>query len=280
MPSAMFNYESMNEGSWAHDTFPLGAPKISVVIRSMGEEKYLRPLIGLLKKQTVRDVEIILVADYSHFETLAKLRRLPIDGFVPIDHDEFSHAYSTNLGVIETHGDLVAITNGHSLPVSDRWLELAARHFSNPKIAGVTGLSTPMQDGSIWEKLYYTPLHIELSRKKWLSPFLELVGPYIFSTTNCMIRRSLWDTYPFDESLPQCEDYDWGKEMCARGYLTVIDPDFSVFHSHGDGIAKLLSRRREWGKVTRTIAKRTRPRSSTTQLSKRNSTSFPRLAAP
>lgn len=80
-----------------------------------------------------------------------------------------------------------------------------------------------------------------------------------------MIRRSLWEIYAFDESLQQCEDYDWGVEMRARGYLTPVDPDFSVYHSHGDGLKLFLTKLKQWEVLTRSIAQRVRPRSSYTR---------------
>jgi glycosyltransferase involved in cell wall biosynthesis len=241
-------------------------PRISVVIRSREEERHLKTLISQIRYQTIKNTEIILVIDYSDSQTLRGLRRLRADKVVSLSHNEFNHAYSTNLGVAASRGELVAITNGHSLPISNSWLEAAATHFENPKVAGVTGLSTPFSDGSAWEKLYFTPVNIKLYRKKWLLSLLYRLGPHMFSTTNCMIRRSLWTEYPFDETLLQCEDYDWGVEMRARGYLTPIDPEFSVYHSHGDGLGVFLSRLKKWEILKARITTRTRPRLSHTRL--------------
>ena len=253
------------------------SPSLSVVIRTREEEKYLRALLSILREQSISNFEVVLVVDYANLSTLRVMRRLPVDEVIGIDHGEFNHAYSTNLGVAACRADLVAITNGHSLPVSARWLEAGVRHFVDPSVAGVTGLSTPASDGSIWEKLYFTPVSIQAYKSNWLRNFLETFNYYIFSTTNCIIRKSLWNDYPFDESLPQCEDYDWGREMHARGYSTIIDPEFSVFHSHGDALAELYSRRREWEKVTRSIDNRTRPRSSLTRLATTATSRRPKL---
>lgn len=57
----------------------------------------------------------------------------------------------------------------------------------------------------------------------------ELSGAYVkddfFSTVNCVLKKSLWEEYPFDEKLsdeiPQVrkfggEDYDWATEMLAE----------------------------------------------------------------
>ncbi len=180
------------------------------MIRSREEERYLKTLITQIRNQSIDGTEIIPVVDYSDPRTVRRLRKLHVDRVLSPSHDEFNHAYSTNLGVAASHGELVAITNGHCLPMSNSWLEAAVRHFANPRVAGVTGFSTPFPDGSIWEKLYFTPVNIRLYRKRWLLSLQYKLGPHMFSTTNCMIRRSLWTEYPFDETLLQCEDYDWG----------------------------------------------------------------------
>jgi hypothetical protein len=106
------------------------------------------------------------------------------------------------------------------------------RHFKDSRVAGVTGFFVPHREGEILDKLdilmYYFSQKMVL-RQDWCS------------TINCIIRKSLWNLYPFDENLPNLipetrkyglEDYDWSKEMMARGYRIVVDPLFSVFHSH------------------------------------------------
>lgn len=241
-------------------------PEVSVVIRSHNEEKYLRPLIGVLKRQTISNIELILVVDYSSTETLESLNSVSVDKLITLAHEQFNHAYSTNLGVAAANGEFVAITNGHSLPVSERWLEIGLEHFDQLSIAGVTGLYTPDKSGSTWEKFYYSPVFIEMYRNDFLSRLSKYVGHHWFQTTNCMIRRDLWEIYPFDESLPQCEDYDWGVEMQARGYETIIDPDFSVYHSHNDGVYTFLKKQQEWERLKRVIMERTRPRLSQSKL--------------
>ncbi len=54
--------------------------------------------------------------------------------------------------------------------------------------------------------------------------------------------------------------------MRARGYLTPIDPGFSVYRSHGDGLGDFLARLQRWEFLKGTIAARTQPRLSHTRL--------------
>lgn len=221
---------------------------VSVVIRTRNKEKHFEKLIENLSMQTIRPSEIIIVDNYSTKRKLHGLSRILQKTaakcfkekvelkLVPLADEDFSHAYSTNLGVNAAENELVCLTNAHSLPVSLHWLQDGLRYFEDSKTAGVSGFFIAHSEKASFESV-----------KEWIYVF----GQKIFlrqdwcSTVNCIIRKSLWQLYPFDENLPQIipeskryglEDYDWSKEMIARGYRIVIDPAFSVFHSHERGI--------------------------------------------
>ena len=219
---------------------------LSVVIRTRDMEKYFDRLLRSLASQTVQASELIVVDNYSNEEKRRSFR----DDFaekarrifgnhalrvklVVLSDAEFSHAYSTNVGLALAENELVCITNAHSLPISTRWLEDGTSHFGDAKVAGVSGFFIPHQEGTALkglDKVVYQLTQRAILRQDWCS------------TINCIIRKSLWQVYPFDENLPKIipetrkyglEDYDWSKEMIARGFRVVVDPMFSVFHSHG-----------------------------------------------
>ena len=48
-----------------------------------------------------------------------------------------------------------------------------------------------------------------------------------------MIRRSIWEKFPFDEKVTNIEDRVWGKQMVKNGYNLIYEPEASVFHHHG-----------------------------------------------
>jgi hypothetical protein len=73
-------------------------------LMEMGYSAELKPMQSLGYRQMVR--------------FLSSIRRKVFDGkialrLVPIKDEEFSHPYSTNVGVSVASGDLVCITNGH-----------------------------------------------------------------------------------------------------------------------------------------------------------------------
>jgi hypothetical protein len=135
----------------------------------------------------------------------------------------------------------------------------------------VGGYSTPHKDGTVWEKLAYN----------WWSKLNKTSKAYakdtFFSTTNCILRKSSWEKYPFDEKLPNeipnaekfgGEDYDWSIEMMGRGYQITVEPKFNVYHSHKETLSQLASKYITWRRIRKKIRSLKRPRKSYTRLEK------------
>jgi len=102
-----------------------------------------------LKRKLTDMVNLLLLTKKKFFSNQICVK------VVPITDREFSHTYSTNVGVFVVDCDLVCTANGHSLLVSEVWLESGVAHFSNLKVVGVAGYSSSHEDGSVWEKLGY-----------------------------------------------------------------------------------------------------------------------------
>ncbi len=251
---------------------------ISVLIRTRDLESLFPKLLQKLSTQTVQPTDIVIVDNYSSKKNLETMKNLLEEAkaniyqnvisvkLVPLADCDFSHPYSTNLGVGAAQGDLVCILNGHSMPSSDRWIEFGISHFSDPKVAGVAGYFTAYRNGTVWEKLFY-----DWWWKKRNEISNACAKDDYFSTVNCILRKSLWDQYPFDERLPTeipetrrfgGEDFDWAEEMQARGYKIVVDPRFNVSHSHGDTLAQLVPKYIAWRQIQRRIKSYSRPRQS------------------
>jgi glycosyltransferase involved in cell wall biosynthesis len=254
---------------------------VSILIRTRDIETHLQELLWRLSHQTLPPSELVIVDNFSSKKKLEDMHSLLkwtkkkfFDGkiyvkLVPIRDEEFSHSYSTNVGVSVAIGNLICITNGHSLPFSNTWLESGVTHFKSQKVAGVGGYFIPHKNGTVWEKLVYN----------WWKRLNEISKAYIkddyFSTINCIIRKSLWEKYPFDEELPReipharkfgGEDYDWAIEMLARGYRIVVEPRFNVCHSHQETLEQLIPKYFVWRQIRKKIRVFKRPRESYTSL--------------
>jgi len=204
---------------------------VSVVVRCAGQEKLFSGVLDYLLNQTIVPSEILIVMDSNSEEEINHVRRrlksFPSSKLLTLEHEDFSHPYSVNLGVASSKQELVCITNGHSLPISLHWLEKGLAYFKDDKVAGVGGFFLPSNKGFA-KRLFYL-VEGPMGRISWIS------------TINCIIRKSCWEEYPFDENLlnliPETkehggDDYDWTLEMLSRGYKIVLDPAFSVVHAH------------------------------------------------
>nr|MDO8043507.1 glycosyltransferase family A protein [Candidatus Baldrarchaeota archaeon] len=141
--------------------------EVSVVIRTRDIEDKLFKLLSMLAAQTIKPKQIVIVDNYSCERSLRDMKSFLLKAkkklfksetairLVALPDELFSHAYSTNLGVYFADNEFVCITNGHSLPISRRWLENGLIHFENPKIAGVSGYFLPLSNASLWEKLQH-----------------------------------------------------------------------------------------------------------------------------
>lgn len=226
-------------------------PKVSIVIRTKNEEKWLGKLLEKLSQQTFKDFEIIIVDNDSTDKTLEIAKKFKVNRIISIPNKEFSHPSSINLGIKNSAGKFVVLTNGHCIPMSNTWLEDGLKNFEDQKVAAIDGHYTIGPEGRLWQRIadrgYAPQMKLRLENRH-------------VSTTNAIIRKDLWEKYYFDETLSECEDYDWSKEMIARGYKIIKDPKFNVFHYHPLTITQFLKRQFKWRHLCNLINKRKRPR--------------------
>ncbi|MCW3981162.1 MAG: glycosyltransferase family 2 protein [Candidatus Bathyarchaeota archaeon] len=214
---------------------------VSVVVRCVGREKLFHGVLDRLTHQTIAPSEILIIMDSSSRAEVkyvsSHLEDYPKSKLVTFKHEYFSHPYSVNVGMAFSEEELVCITNGHSFPISLRWLETGLKHFEDREVAAVSGFFLPSNKG--------------LSKTLFYMVEEQMKGSARFTTMNCIIRRSCWKEYPFDESIldviPETkkyggEDYDWILEMVSRGHKVVLDPEFSIVHIHEKNIVLEMCR--------------------------------------
>ncbi len=97
-------------------------PSCSVVIRAYNEAAHIGRLLEGLFRQTLHDVEIILVDSGSTDSTVDLAAAAGAD-VLHIPPAEFTFGRSLNLGLAAAASDLVVIASAHVHPVYPDWLE-------------------------------------------------------------------------------------------------------------------------------------------------------------
>lgn len=232
-------------------------PLVSIVIRARNEERWIGVLLNKLKEQTFKDYEIVLVDNESTDNTRKIAQKYNVEKIVNLPKEEFNYSYALNLGIKHAKGKYIVIISAHCEPLSTTWLEDGLKHFKDKKVAGVDGNFSFGSRGTFVQKI-----------GDWVDRKNKLIGGVgrPLTATNCIIRKDLWKIYPFDERLPECEDWDWSVEMISRGYTTIKEPKFNVFHHHRMGPLQWGARELKWRKIIDGINRKKRPSTSYSKL--------------
>ncbi len=232
-------------------------PLVSVIIRTKNEEAYLASVLSAYARQTFRDFEIVVVDDHSSDRTL-EIANYYGCRIITVPGGRFSHPYSCNLGANAAKGEYLVFTNGHSIPASEKFLQNGIDNFSNDRVAGIFALPLSHEDGTIADKLIYDlagysignlRYRIDSLPRLFLNPKRKPLGISLLGTTNAILRKRLWQEYPFNESFNGGlggEEADWAWHFVSTGYEIIHDPKFRVRHSHHLRIRDIFWQLQNW----------------------------------
>jgi rhamnosyltransferase len=234
------------------------SPRVSVVIKTYDDREkyrhlpgerqaqpvlvgYLMETLEALGRQTLAPHEI-LVVDSSRGDGIIRALGAPEVAIgvpvrrVSLSSQEFSHPRALNLGVREASGEIVSILSGDATPANERWLETLIGPLSDSRVAGTCSRQIPRQGvpQSRAEEFRIWWRYRRRSSYRRKDP--------LFSNASAAFRRDLALAVPFDETLMELEDYDWGIRVRDQGYTIIYVGDSEVYHSHGSGSLQTLRR--------------------------------------
>ncbi len=213
--------------AWIGDTMPSPmSPRISVVVRAYNEEEHIgRLLTGLMHQTLAAETEILLVDSGSTDATVAIAARYPVR-VLHIRPEDFTFGRSLNLGIAAARGELVAIASAHVYPVYPDWLERLAAPFADPQVALVYGKQRGDASTRFSERQIFARWFPEHSAARQDHPFCN--------NANAAIRRALWETQPYDETLTGLEDLAWARWAIEQGHLLAYAAEAEVAHIHNE----------------------------------------------
>jgi rhamnosyltransferase len=199
-------------------------PEVSIIVRTKNEERWVAHCLGMIYKQEFQDFEVILVDSGSVDHTVQVAKRFPLAAIINIE--KYLPGRSLNEGIRASRGRFIVCLSAHCIPKSKNWLSCLHRNFDDDeKLAGVYGRQLP------------TSFTNPLDKRDLLTVFGQdrrlQVKDYFFHNANSMLRRDVWDQYPFDDVVTNVEDRVWGKTVTEAGFHIVYDPDAAVYHHHG-----------------------------------------------
>ena len=199
-------------------------PEISIIVRTKNEERWIAHCLAMLYKQDYSDFEVILVDNASTDHTVKVANRFPLAATINID--EYLPGYALNQGIRSSRGRFIVCLSAHCIPKEHSWLSCLRHNFDeDDKVAGVYGRQLPLSFSNTIDK---RDLLIVFGQDRRVQ-----IKDYFFHNANSMLRRDIWEKYPFDEGATNIEDRLWGKTVTNAGFHIVYDPNASVYHHHG-----------------------------------------------
>lgn len=197
----------------------------SLVIRAYNEARHLPRLLEGISRQTVTDVEVILVDSGSTDGTTSIAESFGAK-VVHIRPEEFTFGRSLNFGVRAATRELVVIASAHVYPVYPDWLESLLRPFEEDKVALTYGKQRGPETAKFSEQQIYHQWYPDHSRPRQPTAFCN--------NANAAIRKPLWEKNPYDESLTGLEDLAWAKWAKEQGYEIAYVAEAEIVHIHNE----------------------------------------------
>jgi rhamnosyltransferase len=207
----------------------------SLIIRAFNEERRIGRLLEGVKRQTVQDVEIILVDSGSTDATAAIASQYGAT-VVHVPPSEFTFGHSLNLGMEAASRPLVAIASAHVYPVYPDWLQCLLAPFKDSQVALTYGRQRGDGNSKFSEQQIFARWYPEKSVYMQAHPFCN--------NANAAIRRSVWQENPYDETLTGLEDLAWARSVCEKGHTIAYIAEAEIVHVHDEIPRAVLNRYR------------------------------------
>ncbi|MBL8102741.1 MAG: glycosyltransferase family 2 protein [Anaerolineales bacterium] len=216
----------------------------SIVIRAYNEEKYIGRLLEGIKRQTVQDVDVILVDSGSTDSTVSIAESFGAR-IVHIPSAEFTFGRSLNYGIKAAKREFVVIASAHVYPVYPDWLETLLRPFQDEHVAITYGKQRGPDFAKFSEQQIFYQWYPNVSNLDQVTAFCN--------NANAAIRKKLWEENKYDESLTGLEDLAWAKWVKGQGYKIAYAAEAEIIHIHNETPRGVYNRYRREAMALRKI---------------------------
>ena len=209
-----------------------GASPVGVVMRAHNDMPLVAETLRRLQTQD-RAFRLVAFDNASTDGTLEEIRKytdcvrhVPAGRYVP--------GRVLNQGMAATTGEFVVFLNSDCTPQNDSMLSALLAGFTGDKVAAVFGRQMPRPNCRALMAKDTDDTYGDGARRRFWR--------HCFSMALSAIRRSVWETMPFQEDLQYSEDIDWTWRARQRGYEIRYVPGAMVMHSHNYTLRQFYKR--------------------------------------
>jgi rhamnosyltransferase len=205
---------------------------VSVVIRTLNEEKHLEELLIAINEQSSSafNIETVIVDSGSTDRTLDIAKKYNCR-ITYIKKEEFTFGKSLNIGCDFADGKHLVFISGHCIPATNTWLHDLVMPLSTDNIVYTYGKQIGRDSTKFSERqLFYKYFPDQSSLPQ---------DGFFCNNANSAIRKNIWEKYKFDEQLTGCEDMYLAKKLVKNGFKLGYVGSAPVYHIHDESWAKV-----------------------------------------
>ena len=203
-------------------------PKVSIVIRTRNESRFIKKCLTKIFSQTEKNFEVIVVDNTSTDDTLKiiknnfKSKKIKI---LKYPYKIYKPGKALNFGSLHAKGHYLCYLSAHCIPKNRNWLKYLLNSLKIKNVCGAYGKQEATPETNIFEAkaLIYT---------FGLDKIIQSKNPF-FHNANSIIKKKFWDKKNFNEKTDHIEDIIWGSYWIKKGFKLAYEPLSSVDHYHG-----------------------------------------------
>ncbi|MEH6592733.1 MAG: glycosyltransferase [Halioglobus sp.] len=201
---------------------------VSIVIRTLNEEKHLDELLSCIGNQKLTDglgLEVVIIDSGSTDRTL-EIGQKHDCRITHIQKQDFTFGRSLNRGSAYAEGDVLVYLSGHCVPVDNDWLMRIVAPLVEQDVCYTYGRQVGRDSTKFSERQLFQKYFPDRAR----APQADL----FCNNANAALLRSVWETYLFDEDILGLEDMELAKRLVADGKTIAYVVDAPVYHIHDE----------------------------------------------
>jgi glycosyltransferase involved in cell wall biosynthesis len=214
-------------------------PKVTVIVASYNNARYLPACLDSLLHQTFTDFEALVVDDCSTDNSLEICQQYSKrDPRIRVITTEKNRGviYTKHLGLEEAHGDYVAVLDSDDVALPQRLAKQAAWLDSHPDTVLVAGYYGVIDaNDQVIKRQKKAPLN-DTSIRWWLT-----FGTCLIHSTVMYRREPALACGGYDIAFVHGEDIDLMSKLLARGKFEAIPHVMSYWRSHQSSVTKYVS---------------------------------------
>ena len=201
-------------------------PKISVLIRTFNESKWINICLKKINEQSIKPFEVIVIDNNSSDGTIEIIKKFYKKTKIYKYNQNYAPGKMLNFGMSKCKGDYVLVISAHCIPCDNFLIKNLVMYLE--KDTRICASYARQVSLNFSDDLTIRDLMLTYASESKL----QKTDPQ-FNNACSIIRKDEWKNNKFDNTITNLEDRYWAAQMLKRKKFIYYSAESKVFHYHG-----------------------------------------------